>query len=357
MLQPGRKYTAGTGYRYGFNGKENDNEVKGDGNQIDYGMRVHDPRVGRFLSVDPLTRNFPWYTPYQFAGNTPIQAIDLDGEEPKIIISNIPTGYTMIKVYGSTSRGIYPNERIAVPTYQAKLIDISNPGKTLATFNVTRDSWYSRGAKTETYKTTKTVTTYSNWDIFHWFPKSKQVEETHVKTTYYLTNRAFEPADGSKNLYAGIRQTMPHNTDLKGFELRQNGSNSIPAVPFSKEMNTYLDGQPIDDARTNLGRAGGINFHIGGFYYNSGKNMNRLAGSYGCFMFTPNTSTLSTPGQAENYFNALPNLPTSNGDYNQLLKQINDLRQKYGGQLFIEIQKRENYDKTKNVTTTTTNTN
>jgi Restriction endonuclease fold toxin 5 len=34
------------------------------------------------LSVDPLTKEFPWYTPYQFAGNTPIGAIDLDGAEP-----------------------------------------------------------------------------------------------------------------------------------------------------------------------------------------------------------------------------------------------------------------------------------
>ncbi len=68
-------------YRYGFNGKENDNEVEGVGNQIDYGMRVYDPRIGRFMSVDPLIRQYPWYTPYQFAGNKPIFAVDLDGLE------------------------------------------------------------------------------------------------------------------------------------------------------------------------------------------------------------------------------------------------------------------------------------
>jgi RHS repeat-associated protein len=84
MLQPGRSYLSSTGskYRYGFNGKENDNEVKGEGNQQDYGMRVYDPRLGRFLSVDPLSGTYPWYTPYQYAGNTPIQAVDLDGLEP-----------------------------------------------------------------------------------------------------------------------------------------------------------------------------------------------------------------------------------------------------------------------------------
>jgi len=80
---PGRKYSQpNTKYRYGFNGKENDNEVKGEGNQQDYGLRIYDPRLGKFLSVDPLYRDYPWYTPYQFAGNDVIRNIDLDGAEP-----------------------------------------------------------------------------------------------------------------------------------------------------------------------------------------------------------------------------------------------------------------------------------
>jgi RHS repeat-associated protein len=57
MLQVGRSYNAG-GYRYKFNGKENNNEVKGEGKQQDYGKRVYDPRLGRFLSVDPFTKNY-----------------------------------------------------------------------------------------------------------------------------------------------------------------------------------------------------------------------------------------------------------------------------------------------------------
>ncbi|MBA3704329.1 MAG: hypothetical protein H0W84_00060 [Bacteroidetes bacterium] len=68
-------------YRYGFNGKEKDDEVSGSGNDYNYGFRIYNPRLGRFLSVDPLAKSYPWYTPYQFAGNTPIQAIDLDGAE------------------------------------------------------------------------------------------------------------------------------------------------------------------------------------------------------------------------------------------------------------------------------------
>jgi RHS repeat-associated protein len=73
--------SAGTHYRFGFNGKEFDWEAKGWQNQIDYGMRVYDPRIGKFLSVDPLTKDFPALTPYQYASNTPVSSIDIDGLE------------------------------------------------------------------------------------------------------------------------------------------------------------------------------------------------------------------------------------------------------------------------------------
>jgi RHS repeat-associated core domain len=86
MMQPGRSWNIGN-YRYGFNGKENDNEIKGEGNQQDYGMRVYDPRLGKFLSVDPLTNNYPFYAPYQFASNNPIVAIDVDGLESSKILN------------------------------------------------------------------------------------------------------------------------------------------------------------------------------------------------------------------------------------------------------------------------------
>lgn len=80
MIMPEREFSMG-GYRFGFNGKENDNEVKGEGNQQDYGMRIYDSRLGKFLSVDPITNEYPQLTPYQFASNSPILFIDIDGLE------------------------------------------------------------------------------------------------------------------------------------------------------------------------------------------------------------------------------------------------------------------------------------
>lgn len=64
-------------YVYGFNGKENDNE---NGTQ-DYGMRIYNPNLGKFLSVDPISKEYPNLSTYQFASNTPLQATDLDGLE------------------------------------------------------------------------------------------------------------------------------------------------------------------------------------------------------------------------------------------------------------------------------------
>ncbi len=72
-------------HRYGFNGKENDDEVIGKANFEDYGMRMYNTRIGRFFNVDPLTKKYPELTPYQFSSDTPIQAIDLDGLEAYII--------------------------------------------------------------------------------------------------------------------------------------------------------------------------------------------------------------------------------------------------------------------------------
>ncbi len=51
------------------------------GNTYDYGFRIYNPSLGKFLSVDPLTKEYPWFTPYQFASNSPIAGVDIDGLE------------------------------------------------------------------------------------------------------------------------------------------------------------------------------------------------------------------------------------------------------------------------------------
>jgi len=52
---PGRSFNSNS-YKYGFNGKEKDDEVKGNGNSYDFGARIYDPRIGRWLMEISLTQ-------------------------------------------------------------------------------------------------------------------------------------------------------------------------------------------------------------------------------------------------------------------------------------------------------------
>ncbi len=75
----------GVGYCFAFNGKENDDQTQ---NQ-DYGMRIYDYRLGRFLSVDPIAKYYTWNSTYAFAENDVIKCIDLDGLEKQTAIDGV----------------------------------------------------------------------------------------------------------------------------------------------------------------------------------------------------------------------------------------------------------------------------
>jgi RHS repeat-associated protein len=120
MQIPGRNFSSGN-YRFGFNGKENDNEVKGDGNQQDYGFRVYDPRVGKFLSIDPLTKDYPELTPYQFASNTPIMAIDLDGLEAVVPRNNVVVNVGLLTITRTFNVALYPGVGMTIAQIAAAM--------------------------------------------------------------------------------------------------------------------------------------------------------------------------------------------------------------------------------------------
>src|SRR5690554_242651 len=67
-------------YRYGFNSMEKDDNIKGEGNSYNFGARIYDPRVGRWLSRDPLEAKYTSWSPYHFGYNNPIITIDPNGE-------------------------------------------------------------------------------------------------------------------------------------------------------------------------------------------------------------------------------------------------------------------------------------
>ena len=87
MVMPGRNWTAtGIGeYRLGFNGKENDDEVKGDNNSVDFGARIYDPRISRWIAVDKGAVEYPYASPFIFALNCPTYFLDPDGN---VVVGN-----------------------------------------------------------------------------------------------------------------------------------------------------------------------------------------------------------------------------------------------------------------------------
>jgi RHS repeat-associated protein len=78
MTLPGRN-SGSSDYRYAFNGKEDDSEIKGEGNSYDYGARMYDPRIGRWLTCDKLHIMAPSWSPYRAFFDNPNFWADPDG--------------------------------------------------------------------------------------------------------------------------------------------------------------------------------------------------------------------------------------------------------------------------------------
>ncbi|MCB9251553.1 MAG: hypothetical protein H6605_03750 [Flavobacteriales bacterium] len=82
----GRSWSGGT-YRYGFNGKEKDDEINVDGGSYDFGVRIYDSRLGKWLAVDPEFRSYPSNSPYTFALDNPIMFEDYEGSKIKFSLA------------------------------------------------------------------------------------------------------------------------------------------------------------------------------------------------------------------------------------------------------------------------------
>jgi RHS repeat-associated protein len=78
---PGRglEHKDGKDYKFGFNGQEQEAAL---GEYYVFEYRIHDARLGRFLSVDPFGPMYAWSTTFSFAANAVIQNIDFMGLYP-----------------------------------------------------------------------------------------------------------------------------------------------------------------------------------------------------------------------------------------------------------------------------------
>jgi RHS repeat-associated protein len=86
-------------YHYGFNGMEKDDEVKGvTGSSYDFNTRMYDSRLSRFLSLDPLARNYPSVIDYASFNNNPVIFIDPTGKGGELVITGENTAILKIRI-------------------------------------------------------------------------------------------------------------------------------------------------------------------------------------------------------------------------------------------------------------------
>jgi RHS repeat-associated protein len=141
MLIPNR-FESIEDYRYGFNGIEKDDEVKGEGNSYDYGNRMYDPRIGRWLKTDYYESKYPSTSSYAFALNNPIYLTDHVGDSVKVHISNIKVGEVKINLYSASEikkDATLKSKQRVVPVYKVTVTNQSTKNEFV--FYYTRDAF------------------------------------------------------------------------------------------------------------------------------------------------------------------------------------------------------------------------
>lgn len=101
---PGRAYSS-IDYRYGFNGMERDDEIKGSGNSYTTHFRQYDSRLGRWLSRDPKEAKLAWNSTYVGFDNNPILFNDPLGDQipgnNELSQEDLDFQASLIPVYGA----------------------------------------------------------------------------------------------------------------------------------------------------------------------------------------------------------------------------------------------------------------
>ena len=86
------------GYSYAFNGMEKDDEhTQG---KYDFGARIYDSRLGRWLAIDPLSMKYTSLNPYNFVANSPLLYVDKDGKEISALTPNAKLAFYSIIAIG-----------------------------------------------------------------------------------------------------------------------------------------------------------------------------------------------------------------------------------------------------------------
>jgi RHS repeat-associated protein len=166
MTMPGRSYQSDK-YRFGFNGKEKDKDISS--GDLDFGARIYDGRIGRWLSVDPLQVRFPGLSPYNFCYNSPLNVVDPDGKlgiHVTVQYNSATKTYTVLSI-------TIDDDLKAVPYSNRAGKIVEHPDIGMNYFNYAEITFVDGNGKV-TSKQNKTMSfRTNNWAAGKWWAKAK----------------------------------------------------------------------------------------------------------------------------------------------------------------------------------------
>lgn len=254
---PGRSYQPATPYKYGFNGKENDREVVGTGSGTqDYGMRIYNPSLGKFLSVDPLQKDFAWNSSYAFAENDVIRAVDLDGKEKRIIVKVRDDAGKIVamKITTNIANGNVVNQFINQRNPDGTNQQIQNSdGSTYNNEGVVVLDYDSRGIVTVTFKSEKEMDKFET-DVKNGDYQTSDTEVNFVRTTPLNKKNGFKETEYKNMTRSGdksLKISSTYNSNLVTYE--KDGGILKEAIYIDKSSTTITTPTPaVNDVLENI---------------------------------------------------------------------------------------------------------
>jgi hypothetical protein len=209
MLLPNRHGNS-SDYRYGFQNQEVDNEIKGEGNSVNFKYRMADVRLNRFFAVDPLEGKFPWWSPYQFSGNRLLDAVELEGKEIYFYVwdQGKTTGYTQVHHVQTVEEIKQESEVVFLTDLFGWTITQTANLRNLGieqTFVLYDDSW--KLVPSNKLNQSLTQITKDEWDSFLTLDNINNSIEAlrSIGAKAELAISIVELGDGLKNLYQGYK--------------------------------------------------------------------------------------------------------------------------------------------------------
>ncbi|WP_116524852.1 RHS repeat domain-containing protein, partial [Seonamhaeicola aphaedonensis] len=264
MLQPNR-HGSSDSYRYGFQGQEKDDEVKGEGKSYTTNFRQYDPRIGRWFTIDPVAK--AWESPYAAFGNNPIYYKDVLGDDPvpgeqiylyldalsqssdllQMLASRIESHVNAIQEVNQAVDD-YSKKRMIVDFLGKGIGDLINEAIFTYTDNEIQKMYDDVVGATETY-----IETYKNALESH-----KKFESAFSEFLDTADEIEFENDDGTFTVYKKISSTLINNsgTDTKNKLHKNNnkykGHQGVYEIKINGKVYKYGKADMTKMAKTKL---------------------------------------------------------------------------------------------------------